>query len=266
MLRAAAVASLLCSLCQAQPKLQVERTSNGIRFGYLGAKPAAPRPTVLFLGSAVEDGLTQPHFLQGAETLGGEVLSVTLDLPGHGESRQAGEPAGLDAWRHRLDRNLALTSDLTARARELLDHLIANRFTDPARIAAFGTSRGGFMAFHLAAVDPRVRLVAAFAPVTNLLVLREFHEMKEPERARAIAANTLAGSICDRGVWMIIGSTDDRVGTDDAIAFSQRFIESARAHGLRPNLELHVERTEGHRVPDGSYRRAAQWLRTQWGL
>jgi dipeptidyl aminopeptidase/acylaminoacyl peptidase len=146
----------------------------------------------------------------------------------------------------------------------VLDYLIRQGFTDGTRVAVFGTSRGGFMAFHFAAAEPRVRHIAAFAPVTDLLTLREFFEMPNDQRARAIAANTLAGRLQDCAIWIIIGSTDHRVGTSRAVAFTQRLIEVAEARGRRPSIELHIEPTEGHRVPDGCYAQAAHWLQKQW--
>src|SRR5438105_2232789 len=49
--------------------------------------------------------------------------------------------------------------DTVRRSIAVLDYLVAQRYTDPARVAAFGTSRGAFMAFHFAAVDRRVRSI-----------------------------------------------------------------------------------------------------------
>jgi dienelactone hydrolase len=51
----------------------------------------------------------------------------------------------------------------TARMKTTLDYLVRERYSDPRRIAIIGISRGGFMALHTMAADPRVTVVAALA-------------------------------------------------------------------------------------------------------
>lgn len=208
--------------------------------------------------------LTQPHYLEGVAKLGPEVWCVTLDIPGHGTEALPDEPGGLSTWRHRLEKNTPFLADYTARASSVIDHWVERRFTDPNKIGIFGTSRGGTLAFQLAAADPRIRYIAAFAPVTELLALSEFSGMKDDHSARGASAVRLADALRDRGIWMIIGTTDYRVGTRDTIAFTERLLEAAAAHGFRPRVELHLEPTVGHRVPGGSYPRAADWMLGQF--
>lgn len=248
----------------ADPRLQILKTPDGIRFGLIGAKPSSPAPTVFFLGGGVEESLSEPQYIEAQNEFGPGVLHATIDLPGHGAERHEGQPASLRGWRYRLDQGEDLVADVARRATAVLDYLVRERYTDPAKVGVFGTSRGGFMAFHFAASEPRVRHIAAFAPVTDLLALAEFFGMPNDHRARAIAAATLAGRLADRGIWIIIGSTDHRVSTDRAMEFTQRVIEAAEGRGRRPGIELHVEPSDGHRVPDGCYGEAARWLRKQW--
>jgi alpha-beta hydrolase superfamily lysophospholipase len=258
------LALLPAALLPAEIHVKTAATRGGVPFGWVGEKPESPAPTVFFFGGAIADSLTQPHYQDAIDGLGPAVFKVTMDLPGHGSDKRPDEPASLQAWRHRLDRGEDLTGEFVRRASPVLDYLVEAKLTDPARVAVFGTSRGGFMAFHFAAQDPRVRYIAGFAPVTDLLALREFFEMPGKERARAIAARQLADRLHDRSVWITIGSTDDRVDTNRAIEFTQRVVEAADARGARPRIELHVEPSEGHRAPDGAYGSAARWLLKQW--
>ncbi len=251
-------------LLAAEIRVETAATPGGIQFGWVGERPQKPAPTVFFLGGAIADSLTQPQYQEAIEVLGSGVFKVTLDLPGHGTQTRPGEPVSLNAWRYRLDRGEDVAGDFTRRARMLLDHLVEAKLTDPAKVAVLGTSRGGFLAFHFAAAEPRVRWVAGFAPVTDLLVLREFFEMPGAERARAIAARQLGDRLYDRSIWIAIGSTDDRVDTNRAIEFTQRVVESAAARAARPRIELHIEPSEGHRAPDGAYGAAARWLLRLW--
>ncbi|MCX6622597.1 MAG: prolyl oligopeptidase family serine peptidase, partial [Acidobacteria bacterium] len=174
------------------------------------------------------------------------------------------EPPSLRAWRYRLDHDDDIAAEFTHRAIKALNHLVASRFTDPAKVAAFGTSRGGFMALHFAAVDPRVRFVAGFAPVTDLLMLTEFAGMQDERPARALSTLRLADRLADRAIWIAIGSTDNRVSTARAIEFTSRIIEAATARGLQPKIELHVRPSPGHTTPAGSYGAAARWVVDLW--
>ena len=70
-------------------------------------------------------------------------------------------------------------AEFNNRLSKVLDHLIKQGISDPEKIAACGTSRGGFLALHAAIHDPRVKCVAGFAPVTDLSVLREFKSTSE---------------------------------------------------------------------------------------
>ena len=50
------------ALSAAEAPVHMGTTTNGIRFGWIGAKPKAPAPTVFFLGGAVEDIVTAPQY------------------------------------------------------------------------------------------------------------------------------------------------------------------------------------------------------------
>src|SRR5207237_9901005 len=131
----------------------------------------------VFAASA-EESLGSADFNKVWRLLGRQgYLCVSLDVPCHGEDQKAKEN-GLAGWRVRLEKGDTLIPGFVAKASAVLDHLIKEGYTDPRRVAACGTSRGGFIALHFAAAEPRVRCVAAFAPVTNLLALREFAGME----------------------------------------------------------------------------------------
>lgn len=253
------------ALSGAERQIQISATPEGIRFGWVGAKPIGPAPTVFIFGAAIEEELTAPHVLDALIPLGeAGVLCIALDLPGEGADRRLTEPTHLHGWRFRLDHGEDVAADLVRRASAVLNHLVARGYTDPLKVAVFGTSRGAFMAFHFAAAEPRVRHVAGFAPVTDLLVLREFQDMVDDHQTRALTASRLAARLYDRGIFIIIGSTDYRVSTHLAIQFTERVIEEAAAHGRQPRIELHVEPADGHRSPAGSYPMAARWMLKQW--
>jgi pimeloyl-ACP methyl ester carboxylesterase len=176
---------------------------------------------------------------------------VSLDLPCHGADRRAEEPAELAGWAARLAKGDDIVAAFRKRVSDVLDHLVATGVADPERIAAAGTSRGGFMAFHAAAGDARIRAVAAFSPVTDLLALREFAGLESSPLAQRLALRHFAADLAGRAAWITIGHADERVGTGNAVAF---------ARALSGPVTLRVLPTPGHNSYPEWHDAAAEWL------
>ncbi len=102
-------------------------TPGGIRLGVMGPKPAAPAPTVFFLGGDIVDSLGQQRFRDGQAALGSNVLAVSIDLPGHGADQRPGEPGSLKTWRVRLEAGEDIAAHTARRAGAVLDWLIQER-------------------------------------------------------------------------------------------------------------------------------------------
>lgn len=249
----------------ADPQVTIAATATGVRYGYWPAKPEKPSPTLFVLATTPETTLREDYYRQAGDFLWkkGYVL-VSVDLPSHGQEQREGEPAGLDGWRFRADRGENFVADLTGRLSAVLDDLIADGFSDPERIAVCGTSRGGYSALQFAAVDQRVKCVAAFAPVTDLVALREFHGAEENPLVKKLAIGESAAALANRAVWIVIGDRDERVSTDKAIAFARRITAEALKAGGDPRVDLHVlAQPKGHSTPDGAAAMAAEWIDRQ---
>lgn len=237
------------------------------RIGLLGEKRLLPAPTLFVFSMTMQDSLENPHYAETANLLQScGVLAVSQDLPCHGEEQREGEPFALDGWRARVEQNDNVVAEFTRKASTALDVLIAEGYTDPARVMACGTSRGGFLALHLAAVDPRIRAVAAYAPVTDLLALREFSGLEQHPLTNALALAHVADALAARAVWIGIGHADTRVGTDNAIALARAIAQAAMARELPANVELHVTPADGHTLPRGTHEQAVEWLCAQVGV
>jgi len=239
-------------------------TPGGFRFGIIGQKDPTPSPTLLiFSASSFERTFQDPNInrmgLLMRRTNG--FLLVSMDLPCHGADQRPNEPAGLAGWYFRLRNGENFVPDFLARASSVLDYLISQGYTDPQRIAVYGISRGGFMAFQFAGAEPRVRWVVAFAPVTNLLALSEFSSMWNNAATRSLALTQIVDRLVGRAIWMCIGNLDDRVNTDDAIAFARRFVEAAQVKGQFPDLTIEFQPTIDHAILPDSHDKAAAWLR-----
>ena len=246
--------------------VQVIETRSGVQFGIWGDLPATPSPTLIVLAGTIDGTLSSAYFRQAGTALTDlGYLCVSVDLPCHGEQQRKDEPGGLSGWRHRCEQSDDFVAETNKRLAQVLDHLIEGRHTDAARVAACGTSRGGFLALHFAAYDPRVKCVAAYAPVTELAALSEFRGAEDNALVQSLALSQQAEKLADRKVWVIIGDRDERVGTDRAITLARRITKAALAHGHDGRVDLHVvTEPRGHMTPAGAAAQSADWIRRQF--
>lgn len=252
-------------------KITVLHTANGVRFGILGGKRASPEPTLFMFAYTMESTLKRKDFSTVAHILGKHgYLCVSLDLPCHGrDTKQSEPPDRLSCWAERIEKGDNFVASFMPKLSAVLDFLVQEGFTDPHRVAACGASRGGFIALHFAANDPRVRCVFAFSPVTDLMALSEFAGVEGDSGALRLATSLAlvnsAEKLAGRPIWMTIGDYDLRVSTDDTIAFSRRLVEVSIAKGKPANVELHVMTNLDHSVPPDAPEQAAAWILTKIG-
>jgi pimeloyl-ACP methyl ester carboxylesterase len=245
--------------------VQILTTKTGIRFGVWPGFPPQPAPTLFVLAGTIEGTLGHAYYRQSGNDLAPlGYLCVSVDLPCHGRDRRPDEPEGLNGWRHRCDRNEDFIDDLNHRLCGVLDHLIEARLADPERVAACGTSRGGFAALHFAAADPRVKCVAAFAPVTDLGALSEFRGAEHQPPVMRLAVERRAEELAGRAVWLVIGDRDERVGTDHTIRLARQLTAASLKNQRDALVDLHVvSEPKGHTTPTGAAEQAAKWIEQQ---
>ena len=236
-------------------------TAAGAAFTMLPLQQNAPAPTLLLLASTGVDTLTiEPYCCVGRLLHARGWNVVSLDIPCHGADCRAGEPAELAGWVVRIGQGEDFVTDFRARVNDTLAHLIAADIADPRRIAAAGTSRGGFLAFHAAAVNQRIRAVAAFSPATDLRALREFTDQQENPLLSRLSLEESVEALADRAVWITIGNADERVDTARVVAFAHALAAGARKHDPAGEMVLRLLPVPGHCSFSAWHDAAAAWL------
>jgi len=249
-------------------KAVVQKTTpDGVAYGVWGDLVGKPASTLFILSGTIDGTLDSAYFRQCGNELAelGYIL-VSIDLPCHGTQTEEGEPAGLSGWSHRVGNDEDIVAEANARLSSVLDELIKTGLTDPNRVAAAGTSRGGFLAIHFAAHDARVKAATGFAPVTSLAALSEFRTRQDHPLVTKLSLINQAEKLAGRPVWIITGDRDERVGTHHAIELAGKLSSVAKERDIPSNVELHVmSEPRGHTTPQGASSMAAAWIHRQLG-
>jgi len=250
------------TLLEPKGEVKIITTPSGIRFGIWGKDVNYPAPTLFIFAGTIEQSLNDSYFRQCGNQLAEEgFLCVSLDLPGHGLEKRAEEPEGLSAWRYRTDRGEDFVTPFVTDVRSVLNYLIQTGYTDSVRIAACGTSRGGFMALQLSAVEKLVKATAAFCPVTELIALYEYKDINNHDFVKSLSMKAKADQLIGRSLWLIIGDRDERVGTDNTIKFAREVTNLSLEQSKDADVTLIVQpEPGGHTTPAHSPEKAAKWI------
>ena len=127
---------------------------------------------------------SEPYSITPRMFLAAGHRALSFDLPCHGDREVPGQPRGIAGfcaeWRRRVD----VFAGFVDEGRAVIDTLIERKLAEPGRIFVSGASRGGYCALRLMAADERIGAAAAFSPVTDWRVLKEFAEIRDtPEIA-----------------------------------------------------------------------------------
>jgi dienelactone hydrolase len=255
------LSAAVLSFAQAPPAYRMMRTPEGVNFAVIGEKPTRPAPIVFLFGLSLQETVADAQFEEIEKPLRqAGAIFATVDSPSHGAEQPKDDPKPLHDWRVRIERGDNFVEPFVRRVSRILDYLRDEGYADPTRVGAAGISRGGYLALQFAAAERRVRAVAAFAPVTNLLALREFAGAEDNALARSLSLLRFADRLAARPILITIGTTDYRVGTHESIIFFQRLLESAAAQGVSPGAQLRVVDSKGHHLEPEHYRAGAEWL------
>ena len=157
-------------------------------------------------------------------------------------------------------------SDFLDLCQHHIQFLIDQGLIDPHRLAIAGLSRGGFIATHLAARDPHIKVILGFAPLTDPKPLEELKTSAEKSFER-ISLTTLADRLIHKRLRFYMGNRDHRVGTDACYHFIRHLTETAFNQGVRsPSAELIIYPSIGHKghgTPPSIFQDGAEWIQQQ---
>ena len=73
-----------------------------------------------------------------------------------------------------------------------------------------------------------------------------------------------ADKLAARPVWMCIGNSDDRVGTDALIKLARGLTAEANRQQKLSDVDLHVVNSRGHTIHPTAHDEAAAWVTKQF--
>ena len=240
--------------------------AKGEALGCLMAEPdeLSDRPVLLlnFAADRTATLKTEPYSITPRMFLDAGHRAASFDLPCHGDRADSGKPQGIAGFCAEWQRGDDVFAGFVDEGRAVIDTLINRQLADPGRIFVSGTSRGGYCALRLMAADDRIGAAAAFSPVTDWRVLKEFTPVKEAPEIAELALTRFAESVAGRAVWTAIGNCDARVGTDACLRFAEAVLR-AEAGGSSSRFVLHVVQERDHQLSTDWRRRGGEYLLDQ---
>lgn len=221
-------------------------------------------PSLFYFALSGRESLLLDPFNQPTAFLGDAAIRrFSFTLPFHGG--ELTNSRAVERWGEELLRGRDVLTPFLYEAIATIDQLIEEGYVDSRKIAAAGLSRGGFIATHLAAKDPRIGTILGFAPMTEVGRMHEWRSEEEAAFAKSFDLVNSAGALVGRALRYYIGNRDIRVGTAACFQFIERVAEESYRSGIRsPPVELIITPSVGHKghgtLPH-TFRAGADWIK-----
>ena len=176
---------------------------------------------------------TEPYNITPRMFLDAGHRAASFDLPCHGDREVPGEPRGIAGFCAEWRRGNDVFAGFVDEGRAVIDALIERNLGEPGGIFVSGTSRGGYCALRLMAADERIKAAAAFSPVTDWRVLREFAEVKEASEIADLALPRFAGALAGALSGRRSGTAMHGLEQMRACGLRKPFSERKRRRGVR---------------------------------
>ncbi len=226
-------------------------------------KELSDRPALLlnFAADRMASLKSEPYNITPRMFLAAGYRAASFNLPCHGDREVPGQPRGIAGFCAEWQRGVDVFAGFVDEGRAVVDALIERQLAEPGRIFVSGTSRGGYCALRLMAAEERIAAAAAFSPVTDWRVLKEFAEIRDAPEVAKLALPRFAGALAGRAVWTAIGNSDARVGTDACLRFAEAVVRAEAEKGISSSrFVLHVVPEKEHQLSDSWCRRGGEYL------
>ncbi len=218
-------------------------------------------PALFYFALTGFESLTLDPFNQIVQFLHGKKIRIfSLTLPGHGE--KLSPTKAIAFWAEEIKQGKKLIDEFIQDAKRAITHLESLELIS--KLCAAGLSRGGFIAAHLAAQDPRVDSLLCFAPMIDLAYMSEFDTLKNDPYVQKMHLSNLIDDLANRPVRFYVGNRDARVGTRNCFDFIEALTEKSfeKNRNLIPSeliLKPSIGR-DGHGTSPETFKDGAEWI------
>ena len=223
-----------------------------------------PLPSFFYFSLSGPDSLCLDPFNQPVQFLHGKMIRVfSMTLPGH-ESNLPPTKA-MEVWADDFAKKRNPIMEFLNSFETALDFVIREKFVNPHKMGVGGLSRGGFIAFHAAAREERLKFVLAFAPITKLHMVKEFRTLHDDPVVQSLDAIHLSQSLAGKHLRLHIGNHDTLVGTRSSFDFAMSVVEASLVKTRSPQVEFSLHPSighQGHGTPPEIFRQGADWMAT----
>ncbi len=217
-----------------------------------------PLPCIVYLSLSSKESLLVDPYNQPVEYWKQFPCRVfSVDLPFHGEGFQSGEAMTL--WANAWNRKETFFERFLTNFTQSLSILFKKGVTKPLAIA--GLSRGGFVAYHIAAKFSSINTIVTYAPLTDLNNIKEIDISTDLQQ---YSLHHITDILSTKTNKTFIGNRDTRVGTNSCFQWIRQLTENAYQQGIRsPPIELEIKPSigyQGHGTSKESFEKGAAWI------
>lgn len=222
-------------------------------------------PAFFYFALSGKDSLHLDPFNQPATFLSNApIRTYSFTIPGHDPGLKNTE--AMHWWAERFRNNENPLEAFFEQCLENIEFLIQHDLVDEEAIAVGGLSRGGFIATHLAARDPRIKTLVGFAPLTTTKTIQEFRDLQNSPIVNTLEFDPLLDTLINKQIRFYIGNRDERVSTDACYHFIRQLTERAYEHKIRsPSIELIINPSIGHKGHGTSpsvFKQGSDWIKS----
>lgn len=237
------------------------------RLDYLGPSPEeGTLPAFFYFALSGRESLELHPYSQPARSVADTHLRVfSFTIPGH-------EPGfnkvhAMQYWAEQMAQGEYLLEEFFERVVQAIHWLMEQKIVDPEHIGVGGLSRGGFIATHIAAKIPQIHAVLGFAPLTELMQLKEFAPFPSLQRrASELDLTHLVDRLTHvRHFRFYMGNLDTWVGTDACYHFIRLLAKKGHEkHARHQKVELMLTQSIGHKghgTHPQTFEQGALWIK-----